>query len=914
MAGIQTDSTGRKYVIVTKNPPNDCLTNIAVTYLDNYNAYKQLATINGIANPDFIRDGQKIYLEPPKSSSSSPSSPTGTTSPTTNKPIITNFGLQNGTDRTLYATWKWDKHSQTDHYKVRWEYGTGDGIAFIGDDSTTTHQQDTYDIPSQAKTRVGFKVLPVSKTKKDKNGNETNYFTAGWSNVEFYYINDLAPGKAGSPNVEIDGNALTATLDVDEAGVKSVQFQIIQNDKTVYKTGTANVVLGVATYTCTVASGNEYKVKCRYIKGTNIYGEWGSPSGNKGTHPAAPAGITSLKAESSTSVRLSWSEVPAAKAYFVEYTTDKRYFESYPGGVQKTEDITTGTTAIIPGLESGKEYFFRVKAKNDSGESSATPIKSIKLGEAPSAPTTWSSTTTAIVGEDVILFWIHNSKDGSSQTWAELDVRVNNVPLPIPDQENKKSEDEKDAASFYTLPTDIIRKDARITWRVRTKGVTDEWGDWSIERTIDVYEAPSLSVDITDKYGNVFGANRIEKFPFNVRAIASPITQKPLSYHLTVVANDSYETTDAIGNFKMVNKGDEVYSRYFDNDLGVDNNPHRLIVELSAGNIDLHNNVSYTVNCVVAMDSGLTAEDSTSFTVSWTDPLYSPNAEITYDKDTFVTHIRPYCENRTITYNEVDVSGDTYTVTDVAHDYIYPDETLEGVFTTTGEQVYSGVTGQGKVIHFAEVENVTPINNVKLSVYRREFDGSFVEIIKGIDGSLQTFVTDPHPALDYARYRIVAEDNDTGAISYYDMPGYPIGESSAIIQWDEAWSNFEATTDDVLVEPPWSGSLVKLPYNIDISPTNAKDVEFVEYIGRKRPVDYYGTQLGESDTWNAEIPITDKETLYALRRLSIWMGRVYAREPSGSGYWASISVTFPQKHLAVSVPVTITLTRVEGGM
>ena len=63
-----------------------------------------------------------------------------------------------------------------------------------------------------------------------------------------------------------------------------------------------------------------------------------------------------------------------------------------------------------------------------------------------------------------------------------------------------------------------------------------------------------------------------------------------------------------------------------------------------------------------------------------------------------------------------------------------------------------------------------------------------------------------------------------------------------------------------------------------------------------------------------DIPKSDKETLYALRRLSIWMGDVYVREPSGSGYWANISVSFSQTHCQLTIPVQIEITRVEGGV
>lgn len=188
------------------------------------------------------------------------------------------------------------------------------------------------------------------------------------------------------------------------------------------------------------------------------------------------------------------------------------------------------------------------------------------------------------------------------------------------------------------------------------------------------------------------------------------------------------------------------------------------------------------------------------------------------------------------------------------------------------------------------------------------------EIASGINNTSNTFVTDPHPSLDFARYRIVAVTDSTGAVSYYDVPGVPVDEKSVVIQWEEDWSSFDTTNEDKLFEPIWAGSMLKLPYNIDVSDKHSSDVELVKYIGRRHPVSYYGTQLGESATWNVEIEKDDSETLYALRRLAIWMGDVYVREPSGSGYWAHISVSFKQTHCNLTIPVTLDITRVEGGI
>ena len=313
-------------------------------------------------------------------------------------------------------------------------------------------------------------------------------------------------------------------------------------------------------------------------------------------------------------------------------------------------------------------------------------------------------------------------------------------------------------------------------------------------------------------------------------------------------ANSTYDTVDSVGNTKIVNSGNAVYSKYFDI-----NDP--LMVEFSAGNIDLENGIEYTVTCVVSMNSGLTKESSLTFTVNWSDASYNPNAGISVDKDLLVAYIRPYCRDD------------------------------DGVL----------------------------VGDVSLAVYRREFDGSFTELAKDLDNSKNVVITDPHPSLDYARYRIVATTNSTGAVSFNDLPGYPVNGKSIIIQWDEEWKEFDSSSGGRLMDRPWTGSMLKLPGNIDVSDSYDQDVSMIKYIGRSHPIAYYGTQRGETPTWNVEIPKSDKDTLYSIRRLASWMDDVYVREPSGSGYRASIKVSFSQKHCELTIPVTLSITRVEGG-
>ena len=200
--------------------------------------------------------------------------------------------------------------------------------------------------------------------------------------------------------------------------------------------------------------------------------------------------------------------------------------------------------------------------------------------------------------------------------------------------------------------------------------------------------------------------------------------------------------------------------------------------------VDLESGVSYTFRCVVGMDSGLTDIQQITLPVSWVDVEYLVNASINYNPETYTCMIHPFATSIT-------------------------DGSL--------------------------------VSNVKLAVYRRTFDGRFVKIATDIENSQNYYVTDPHPTLDYARYRIVCVDNSTGAISFADLPGYPIHESCCIIQWNQQWQEFSAFdkdgSEDYDMEDvkPWTGSLVKLSFNIDTNENSETDVQLVNYIGHESP-------------------------------------------------------------------------------
>lgn len=953
----------------------DTLWGIAKKYSSSISGNTINAKINTLVKLNNIKDRNRIYVGQVLTLSGSGSSSGGSGSSGSNtnnnkKPTISGFGLRSddGTGREMIVNWDWKK-DKTKGFTVRWKQylnnkwvGGDSNIEYPDsaktDDAKALYHQSAYTADAQA-TKVAFQVRPFYKSNdKIKYWSEKE---GDWSDEKQYDFSDNPPLIPDTPDVKLETDGVTLTMSLSNIDVKkleavSIKFNVVQDNTSSIHTSNPIIIntdTNYVSYMYKVNPGSEYCVRACAVSAKGKVSGWSDFSSSVGTKPSAPSGITecykSKDHEDGTfSVHLAWTSVKKATSYKIEYTTNEKHFDNPTGNVSSVATTDARTSIEILELSAGADYFFRVRAVTEYGESDPSPVASVTIGEPPAAPTTWSSANSAFEGESMELNWIHNSVDGSRQTIAELALQINNGDWKkfIFKNETNEYSGETEVVTNFTYGQAIsykgtIRfkmdtsnstlKNSKIVWKVRTAGISDEFSDtsWSVERTIYIYEKPTLVLSmvkaLSDKDGTI--VEDLESFPFYIRAnvdLDSYEVQKPLGYHLMVVSNEYYETIDNAGKTVVINPGDSIYSKYFDtSDV--------LIVEMSANNINLESGIVYTVYCAADMNTGLSVEQSYEFSVNWVDLEYAIDADISVDNDAYAAIITPYCVNSTLYFTVATTSGITvgsqYQVDDfiVTVDSVESDTVICSFDTTTPYNTgWEDVPKSGAMTIVSDdsgnsvnytgwtIDNVF-VENIEMSVYRREYDGTYTEIATRIPNN-GTAVTDPHPSLDHARYRLVAKDINTGAISFYDMAGHPINCTSVIIQWDEAWSVYDADNELAVEGPAWSGSLVKLPYNVDVTDSRKREVELVRYIGRENPVTYYGTQKSESSSWNVVIPKEDKETVYALRRLSLWSGDVYVREPSGMGYWANITVSFTQKHKEMTIPVTINVTRVEGGV
>lgn len=779
--------------------------------------------------------------------------------------------IEDTTNNELQAHWEWTNEEYKKHttgFSVRWWYTNDLGTWYLLDEQTIDPSVRNSKVSIQQDAiRMWVVIKPNSSTYKNSKGNEVSYFTSDWSTrVEFNLKPNPLPTPSAAPSVLIfrdrPGVMLMSVTDIqtdDQKYDTFVKFQLKRDEDRIYNTASIPVVNNTARHESTLTVGHWYAVRYRIEqknKSSNTTGPWKQRTSDWSAwtqnYPTVPQPVKSFDVETVKKyddyyARISWVSpdkfLPEDEfTYTIEYTNIKDHFDV--GDVSSITRNQSPADILInyPDQDGHNEWFFRVCVSNDQGSSKWSEAKSIMLGEAPDKPTTWSLSETAVAGEEVTVYWVHNSKDNSKMTKAELlfiidGIEVTDTYTPDPSSE--------ETVHRYTINQAWIRSGATIKWAVHTKGASNDWGDWSIVREITVYTLPEVQTTILEADPN----GVVTSYPITIVANAIPEEQTALGYHVSIVSDSAYISADENGVPIVITDGTTVYSKYFDD---VDNEYH---VSITPADVILENNMRYYVRVEVAMNSGLSAVGYALLLPEWSDSIIEPNAEIGVDDTLVAVNIRPYC---------LDSNGNL-------------------------------------------------AQNVLLSVYRIDHEGALVEIAKNVSNDGATFVTDPHPPLNYARYRIVALSQTNGSTAYYDLPSYPIYEKAVIIQWNDWEQSFLSEGSYDLDPQSTPAALLRLPYNIDVSDKNDMDVALVEYIGRKHPVSYYGTQIGSSATWNVEIDKTDIETLYALRRLSAWQGDVYVREPSGSGYWAHVSVSFSQTHCRLTIPVTLDIVRVEGG-
>lgn len=816
----------------------------------------------------------------------------------------------------VYLEWIQSRYDSAESYTIEYTddqkyFGTAGGnvsSVTVSGDNGKPPKTNAYltGFPSDAKT-LYFRIRG-NNSAGSSGWSYTVSLSATTTDKSILDLSDPITPPVPTVKLDEDGNIVMSVSNVGDLNAKSIRFEFVrphldaainEKYKNTFRTGhyTVKIIKDDASYTLEGYKGSKYKVRCRSIRG-ELMSEWSDYTDYIYTLPLISDDAFTVYRPSKTSegkiteIELKWKKAlrDSATGYEIWYSTeldDLNINDKAEANGKKISIPSDQTFYKLTGVDAGK-YYFRIRATNSAGHSGWSNYVSVSIGEAPNIPATWSLVDHIVSGESVTLYWTHNPTDGSSETKAEIKIRVisryDGSELFSDVYSRNKPEEEKDKNGEFLLST--LQTDSHdaipsgiIKWQVRTAGISGKFNTdgWSAERTIDVFPKQTYDVELWSLYSN---SENISSLPLVIQGQLVGFGGNIISVYYQITSASNYIDLAADGSTLHVHVGDTIYSKFItggtDDDAGykyIENyedtyeeseiSEHRL--QLGAGLLNLQSGQKYDVKCTVTTDYGATKTARKSFT-------FTPD------------------ENRMLEEND-SIVGATFSV-DEDNVVIY----INPTYASPDNEV--------------EYESLP---NVWLSVYRCEYDGTFTLIADKLPNREGLFVVDPHPSLNNARYRIVCLFKDTGETIYNDLVCEDLHEKSIVMKWNEDWYDFETLDSTELSDMPWSGSILRLPYNIDISDKNSPDVALVKYAGRKFPVSYYGTQIGESATWSTVIPADDDLTLYELRRLSKWMGDVYVQEPSGIGYWANVKISMDIKHNELTIPVQIDITRVEGG-
>ena len=219
----------------------------------------------------------------------------------------------------------------------------------------------------------------------------------------------------------------------------------------------------------------------------------------------------------------------------------------------------------------------------------------------PKAPTLKEPASGAVLdasGDSVTFKWSHNPTDGSPQTAAQIQHSTNGgsswTTVNVSGNAQSKS-------------VSMFAANSTVTWRVRTKGEHDDYGEWSETRVFYVKAAPIVRFL---EPSNGFTA---EQMPLVVRL--------------------SYEDTSgslAALNLVVERDGTTVYTR----NMGTETT-----VSIEAGEWLPENGASYTLRAEARSSSTLTASASCAVSFEFPPPMRG-TAEVTPDPETGYAHLR----------------------------------------------------------------------------------------------------------------------------------------------------------------------------------------------------------------------------------------------------------------------------------
>lgn len=305
--------------------------------------------------------------------------------------------------------------------------------------------------------------------------------------------------------------------------------KILKTDVAVYDNGTTQVAADWvnsnknATMITTAVLYHETKPDTSYryrvfpvtidYNGADLPSDVAAPSylGSEITYntPAEPIKVEAVMREDGyIELTIHKTKTSTANIFYVERQTDGgdwEYADATSGdqGVTIVDTTKPTLTYVDKTLIAGTKIKYRVSFANTTnfpqptvgdGMSKPTESDEVLMLSKPNPPVPVMPFNGAVVMDDakeVQLGWVHSPNDGTSQTKANLQYRVNGDEwLPL----LHNTESYTKAYFDLTDTNSLWKANDIIEWRVRTKGAHEEFSNWSDISSFKIFKKPEIKL------------------------------------------------------------------------------------------------------------------------------------------------------------------------------------------------------------------------------------------------------------------------------------------------------------------------------------------------------------------------------------------------------------------------------------
>jgi hypothetical protein len=427
-----------------------------------------------------------------------------------------------------------------------------------GADSYTIQISTNSDMSSPVVNQSGITGTSYSASGLD---NGTQYYwqvnatnaggTSGWSSVWNFTTIVAAPATPtlSSPPNGATGVSTTPTLSwntVSEATRYEVEVHSNSGFTNIVYQNT-NVTGTSVTVSPALQNNTQYYWRVRAV---NDGGESSWSSRNFTTIAAAPSSPTLVSPNNgatgvSTTPTLSWNTVSEATRYEVEVHSNS----GFTNIVYQNTNVTGTSVTVSPALQNNTQYYWRVRAVNDGGESSWSSRNFTTIAAAPSSPTLVSPPNGATgVSTTPTLSW----NTVSEATRYEVEVHSNSGFTNIVYQNTNVT-----GTSVTVSPA--LQNNTQYYWRVRAVNDGGE-SSWSSRNFTTIAAAPSSPTLVSPPNGAT-GVSTTPTLSWNT---VSEATRYEVEVHSNSgFTNIVYQNTNVTGTSVTVSPALQNNTQYY---------------------------------------------------------------------------------------------------------------------------------------------------------------------------------------------------------------------------------------------------------------------------------------------------------------------------------------------------------------